>query len=274
MEKIKFTDFSVLNFLSFINNAKIDSTAHSIDLKKDNVCCKAFPVDKRYVKYTSVGNQDIIRYESFPPNVSSIVIKVASIKKLENAMNVFKVGGIDKVSGEINFQASKVDKAKHHFCNDIVFRHQKTKIMVKCDDDSLIQNMPDAAWSLYSNTDNVIASFELDPTYVQQLQKLCDIDSQNAIIIKVDEDGVIFRSKNIGEEVNIWDLASTKNFKLNSGSKQSYIISKSVISDVLDCSNYVVNLTKIPGMNSELRAMVLFKKDDNNMLVTVANEEI
>lgn len=268
---IKFTDFNISNFGAFLDNASIPKSSHCIDLGPELVYCKAFPLDSKFIKFTSINSADVVKFDGFPDGIKNIVLKYASLKKLTNAMAVFDVAGITKIEGDIHYDKSNL--GEYYVCNHIQFRSGKTKLIVKCDEDSLIKYLPDQNWTHFSNRDEILCRFDIDADAMAQLSKLMNIDKQNAIIIHADVNKLTLKSKNIGEEVNMWDKDIDTNYQNMVGSQRAFTMSKALIADVANMPYYTVYVTKIKNHGNDVHVVQLWH-NDSNIITAMVNVEI
>lgn len=272
MKVIKFKDFNIDNFTAFLKSASIAKSAHSIDFKQDKVSCKAFPMDTKYVKFTSIIAGDILQFVDYPDDIQNIVVKLASLKKIQNAMEVFSAAKIEKVSGEMHVELTRVAGHGHHACNHIKFKSPKSNLTVRCDEDNLIKCMPDTAWEAFSSTATTVCKFDIDAVSMAQLEKLINIDKQNAIIVEAGVDTACLKSKNIGGEIGMWDMQVDVNYNNVSGVAKAFNISKLLIGEVANKSYYTAYICQVT-MGGNMKHTVVLRHDDHNIIVGMANEE-
>ena len=256
-QTLNFKNINVTNFLAYIGNAKAGSFNHTFELTKDKVICKAFPQDKKFVKYTTVELVDILRFEQLPENFTDIKVPIYHLDKLNTSLDIFKELGIEDVSGTIDWYID--EESGIMAASAIEFKSKKTKAKVKATDANMYTYMDDGKFKELSNTDGHFLKFDIDKSFINKLQKLFKLDSMDAFIMKFDKENnsLIFEVKGVWSETYESNIESTLD-----SSSTGWVVPKEAI-DRLNMPNYTV----YAKLKDNGHTMLVWFHDENNMIL-------
>ncbi len=181
MKTIKFKNLNVNNLHAFIQNSEAGNFNHTYELTKDAISCRAFPTDKKFVKYTSISMADIFLFDSLPDDFVSLKLPIYALKKLKTALSVLDDVTIENAGGSIEYYPDESNGGLIASC--IEFKGNKTKNKVKATDPSMFSYIsPEKFNDLMSGVD--MFSFDIDVVLKDRIQKLFEIDNDNTFTIK------------------------------------------------------------------------------------------
>lgn len=270
IKSLKFTNFNVDNFSAFLDDAAISKGGnHCIDVTPELICCRAAPVDNRYVKYSSLKGIDVLKFDNFPEGLSPIVFKFVSFKKIAQSMSVYSMAKQTVIAGEMFYHAN--DKGIN-ICDYIKFKSSKINLIVRCDEDSMVSYVTGPQWVKYSNRDDVAIKFELDDVTLKQLKSLLTLDKQNAILLNAEKDKLVLRSKNGEDEEGVWDLAYDGNYTNNNEEPvMIYNISKMILESVTNKTFYTIYICKNKDGAGTEKLTAIYYHDENNIILSSVN---
>ena len=105
-----------------------------------------------------------------------------------------------------------------------------------------------------------------------QLKKIMNIDRQNAVVVHADTKQLTLKSKNIGEEVNMWDMDIDNNYQNLDGKLRIFTMSKALITDVVNMPYYTIYISKIKNGSHECYTAQLWH-NDSNLITAVVNDD-
>lgn len=268
---IKFSELNIANLLAYLTIADIDEN-QVIDFRKDKILCRAHPADRTFIKYTKVDISDVLKYDALPKDFSILKFPLFRLKKLRDALLVFKSSNIDKISGEISYIKSSEDDSL--IVVSVKLLSKGLKITVKAMEYYLASYMSDEIWDKFYNQENTIVKFDAKKEFITKLSSLCSLDNNGdgekskdkvpSFILKVDAEkkALFFSSKT----PNSWAMkyeTEDGNQDIKAKNDLTVVIKKQMLTE-MSSTFYDIILTNNKVINQNI--MIMYQDESCIML--------
>ncbi len=213
-QRIEFKNLNVGNLMTFIDNATAGNFNHTFELSPTEISCRAFPIDRKFVKYTGANVKDIFTINSLPEYFESLKIPIYALDKLKTALSVISDVAVEDASGYIDYEAD--EKNGGLVATSINFKGKKISNKVKATDQIMFGYMQKSIFDQFCNTDGYILKFNVERAFKEKVQQLFKLEKESTFTIKytTDKPGVItfFSGDEWAYELDGVEVNSQQNF--------------------------------------------------------------
>lgn len=185
-QRIEFRSLNVGNMTTYIDNATAGKFNHVFELTATHISCRAFPQDKKFIKYTGAELKDILQFVKLPENFESVKVPIYQMDKLKTALSVISDASIDDASGYIEYEVD--EKNGGLVATSINFKSKKVANKVKATDQVMFTYLPKDKFDEFCDTTGYCMKFNVDRDLRAKVLNIFALDGENTFSLKYDKD--------------------------------------------------------------------------------------
>lgn len=188
-QQLKFKNLNVGNLLTFLDNANAGKFNHTFEINPSTgtIQCRAFPQDRKFVKFTAVNLADIMLIETIPADLETLKLPIYAMDKLKSALKVIEDNSIEECSGHIEYSAD--DTNGGFVASSVHFKAKKISNKVKATDQLMFSFITAEKFKDLSSREGYMAKFDADRDFRSKLADLFTLEGDNTFTLKYDKKG-------------------------------------------------------------------------------------